>query len=191
MTPELRDGLFSVDPVDLGVELVSRFLHSLCKTLSETHQSIQVNNYEQEAAEEVKKGVIEPDEGLLSTLTSMGIPEHHAVRALQGTKNGSLDEVFNYIEAHENDPEFNKPLVDPNEANEGKKKRKKPRFIPIELQRLFTQLQLSDRLAVSTDGKYRFSLHPTTCAQFDHSSFPYRVDHKGLSVAEYGWASAA
>eukprot|EP01032_Pedospumella_encystans_P025073 gene25073-28345_t len=131
MTPELRAGLFNVDPTDLGVDLVS--------------------NYEQEAAEEVKKGVIEPDEGLLSTLTSMGIPEHHAVRALQGTKNGSLDEVFNYIEAHENDAEFNKPLVDPNDPNEGKKKRKKPRFIPIELQRLFSQLQLSDRLAVSTD----------------------------------------
>lgn len=132
------------------------FVYNLCIILSEAQSlfpSVQVSNYEQDAAEEVKKGVIEPDESLLSTLTSMGIPEHHAVRALQGTKNGSLDEVFNYIEAHENDPEFNKPLVDPNDANEGKKKRKKPRFIPIELQRLFSQLQLSDRLAVSTDGK--------------------------------------
>ena len=82
----------------------------------------------------------------------MGIPDHHAHRALVGTKNGSLDEVFNYIEANENNPEFNQPLQDPNDTADGKKKRKKPRFIPIELQRLFSQLQLSDRLAVSTDG---------------------------------------
>jgi len=113
----------------------------------------QISNYEQEVAEEAKKGVVEVDESSLSMLLAMGIPEHHATRALLATKNASLDEVFTYIEAHENDPEFNKPLVDPADASKAEKKKKKPRFIPIELQRLFSQLQLSDRLAVSTDGE--------------------------------------
>lgn len=114
----------------------------------------QVETHEQETVEDANKGIIEPDEGNLSLLMSMGIPEHHARRALVGTKNGSLDAVFEYIEHHENDPEFNKPLPNSSENEEnGKKKRKKPRFIPIELQRLFTQLQLIDQQAVSTNGE--------------------------------------
>lgn len=121
----------------------------------------------------------------------MGIPEHHAVRALLGTKNGSLDEVFNYIEAHENDPEFNKPLSDPNDTNDNKKKRKKPRFIPIELQRLFSQLQRSDRLAVSTDGKGEQSNCQSEVLHFTLSSSICRADNERLSMAEHGRTSAA
>lgn len=78
----------------------------------------------------------------------MGIPEHHARRALIATKNGSLDEVFGYIEAHENDPEFDKPP----EEDIKKNKKKKPRHIPLELQRLFTFLKLVNQEAVSTHG---------------------------------------
>lgn len=114
----------------------------------------QLEVHEQEAAEDTQKGIIEPDESNLSLLMSMGIAEHHARRALIGTKNGSLDDVFEYIEKHENDAEFNKPMPTNSETEEnGKKKRKKPRFIPIELQRLFAQLQLIDQQAVSTHGE--------------------------------------
>ena len=111
----------------------------------------QVAEFEQDTKEDAKKGLIEADEQLLAQLTDMGIPEYQARRALIGTKNGGLDQAFGYIEEHENDPEFNKPTENSNEANT--KKQKKPRQIPLEIQRLFTQLQLINRCEISTDGK--------------------------------------
>lgn len=86
----------------------------------------------------------------------MGVAEHHARRALLATKNAPLDEIFSYIEQHENDSEFNKPLEESNTdgIEENKKKRKKPRQIPLEIQRLFTMLKLVDQETVSTQGRY-------------------------------------
>ena len=111
----------------------------------------------------------EVNEGVLSMLVDMGIQEHLARRALQGTNNGDLDAVFGYLESHENDPEFNKPPVQQEDGDAGgntdavadagavldgsKKKKKKARYIPIELQRLFAHLKLIDQYAISTNGK--------------------------------------
>ena len=118
----------------------------------------QLDEFEQEQQLATQEGHIEPDENMLEMLLSMGILEHHAKRALVGTKNGGLDGVFAYIEEHENDPEFNKPFEDGKTAAaaaaaEKTKKKKRPRVIPIELQRLFAQLQLSNKLAISTNGE--------------------------------------
>lgn len=106
---------------------------------------------QQQAAEDAKIGVIEVNEQSLAQLVEMGIPEHQARRALVGTKNGNLDSVFAYIDAHESDPEFNKP-PEPEPEENGKRKKKRPRLIPLELQRLFTQLKMVDQHAVSTHG---------------------------------------
>jgi uncharacterized UBP type Zn finger protein len=118
---------------------------------------LQVKAFEQEKAEDSKKGVIEPDEATLSQLLSMGVPEHQAKRALIATKNASMDEVFNYIDEHGGDPEFNKPPEETIDSNVRKKK--KPRQIPLEIQQLFTQLQIIDQSAVTTEGTHNDSLH--------------------------------
>jgi hypothetical protein len=115
-----------------------------------------VEESQQQAAEDAKAGIVDFNEQSLSQLVDMGIPEHHAKRALIATNNGSLDAVFAYIEAHEHDAEFNKP-PEPGQEENGKKKRKRPRLIPLEMQKLFTQLKMIDQGAVSTHGKLQIS----------------------------------
>lgn len=157
MTPELRDGIFSIDPMELGADLVYRLSVRVSYVpciFTIFRHSTQIEEANRQATEESKIGIVEVNEQTLSQLVDMGIPEHHARKALMGTKNGSLDAVFSYIEAHESDPEFN--MVPELEAEDGgKKKRKKPRQIPLEIQRLFTQLKLIDQNAVSTHGRAR------------------------------------
>ena len=80
----------------------------------------------------------------------MGVPEDHARKALTATKNGGLDQVFDYIEKNENTKEFNTSLPPTGDAT--KKKKRKVRYIPLELQHLFAQLKMADRQAVSTQG---------------------------------------
>eukprot|EP01038_Epipyxis_sp_PR26KG_P009755 gene9755-13124_t len=144
MTPELRKGLFDINPIDLGINLV------------EDHQK--------EIEESTKHGIVEPDEKLLETLLSMGILENHAKKALIATKNAALDVVFDYIDRHENDPEFNQPIVIVD-----RKKKRKPRYIPLELQRLFAQLSMIDRLAISTQD--------LTTKGFEWQSLDGQVQH--------------
>jgi uncharacterized UBP type Zn finger protein len=90
---------------------------------------------------------------------SFGFEAHLVRRALKGTNNGSMDAVLEYMDAHAQDPEFNKPepveeLPSATEQADAdnKRKRKKARVIPIEIQRLFTQLQLINQYAISTNG---------------------------------------
>lgn len=112
----------------------------------------KVSEHEKEKEECAIKGVFEVDEATLKMLLDMGVSENHATKALIGTKNGNVELAFQYIDAHQNDPAFNAE-ADPRAVEAAaKKKKKKPRYIPLELQRLFTQLKLVDRLAVSTHG---------------------------------------
>eukprot|EP01034_Spumella_vulgaris_P022855 gene22855-29029_t len=85
-------------------------------------------------------------------LMDMGVSENHAMKALTGTKNGSMEECFQYIDAHENDVAFNTEIDPQTAESAAKKKKRKPRYIPLELQRLFSQLKLIDRQAVSTNA---------------------------------------
>lgn len=75
----------------------------------------------------------------------MGFAEHKVRKALIATNNGELEQVFQYIDEHDNDPEFN-------QAISVVKKKKKPKYIPLELQNLFSQLYLLNKLTVSTQG---------------------------------------
>ena len=75
----------------------------------------------------------------------MGVDEHKARKAIIATNNGTYDEVFQYIEQHNDDPEFNQVVTI-------HKKKKKPRYIPLELQNLFTQLFSINKYSVSTQG---------------------------------------
>jgi uncharacterized UBP type Zn finger protein len=117
--------------------------------------NLKIQDFEAEKEKNTKQGIVDIDETVLNTLLSMGIAENHARKALEKTSNGTIDQIFEYIEKHENDVEFNKPL--PSVSNDiNKKKKKKPRYIPLELQKLFSQLQLIDTQAVSTQGLFNF-----------------------------------
>jgi uncharacterized UBP type Zn finger protein len=113
---------------------------------------IKVAEHEKEKEDSIIKGLFEVDETILKTLIDMGITENHATKALIGTKNGSLDQVFQFIDAHENDVTFNAEVDMQAAEAAAKKKKRKPRYIPLELQKLFSQLKLVDRQAVSTHG---------------------------------------
>lgn len=129
MTPEFRHGLLSIDLEELG-------LLNTGETETETQ----------------KLDTFEIDNDLLQSLISMGIHEIGARKALVATKNGTYDLIFDFIEKNEHNSDFNLPP--PTKAVDNSvvtlKKKRKPRYIPLELQYLFTQLKLVDRLAVST-----------------------------------------
>lgn len=135
MTPELRNGLFSIDPVDLGLQLDPE----------ETPEDV--------ADASVKP---EPDEGIIGQLTGMGFTYEGAYRSVEAS-NG-IDAALEYAFSHSEDAGFNDPLPHQLAAAQtggtgggGKKKRKKPRLIPLELQRLFTKMQCLDCASISTE----------------------------------------
>jgi hypothetical protein len=129
MTPELRFGLFGIDPVELGIQ--------------------QLDEYEKEKREEAQKGTA-VDESLLEQLKDMGLAENVARKALIAVKNAGIMEAFDYVESH---PEISTAVAESNsEKEEGKKKKRKPRLIPLELQRLFAQMQLLNQKTLSTEG---------------------------------------
>jgi hypothetical protein len=105
----------------------------------------QIEQFEKEKAEKKNKGDVEPDENMLEMLVAMGIERLTAVAVLQATKNAGVDEAFEYINKRGN----NIPKTGPEKS---KKSTSKPRFVPLELQRLFSELQLIDAVAVSTQG---------------------------------------
>ena len=112
----------------------------------------------------------EPDEAVMEQLISMGFTRPCSFRcilAIQKKGNHVQSDLFSaaleYALEHSEDDGINDPL--PSESVEdvevgddckinGKIKKKKPRMIPLELQRLFSQLQVPgkgvDRRAVST-----------------------------------------
>jgi uncharacterized UBP type Zn finger protein len=81
---------------------------------------------------------------MLEMLISMGIPENSAKYALVKTKNKGIEDAFEVVEQLGDNP----PPVD----NSSGTKKKKPRYIPLELQRLFSELQLINKSAISTQG---------------------------------------
>lgn len=129
MTPELRFGLFNVDPKELGA-------YSLDEYLEEKNNAVTL-------------GIVEADDSKLEQLKEFGIEEDIARRALIIVKNAGIMEAMDYIDQHENElrAQTSKSL-----AEDSKKKKKKPRLIPLELQRLFTQMQLLNRRSLSTQG---------------------------------------
>ena len=125
MTPELRSGVFSVNPLDLGVQYLEEF--------------------EQQSK---SKGIVEPNEGMLETLIQFGFNEYGASRALIAVKNVSVDGAIDYYTAHSEDTGFcDAPTNDTTKA-----KKRKPRQIPLELQQLFTEMQVLNERAISTSG---------------------------------------
>lgn len=129
LTPELRFGLFSVDPKELGAYSLEEYL--------------------QEKSEAVTLGIVEPDETLLEQLKEFGIEDEIGKKSLIAIKNSGVMEAMDYIDQHEKELRAQIAIAP---SEDVKKKKKKPRLIPLELQRLFTQMQLSNKKSLSTQG---------------------------------------
>ena len=147
MTPELRRGLYTLDP--------QKDLHL---------QSAEEEDREKAAAREAERSIkaaakddpnLPPvNEVFLAQLTDMGCDPHGSRRALVA-KSASFEEALDYYGQHDEDAGFKDPFpaaAPPAAAAKKLKKTEKPRQIPLELQRLFTQLQLLDQRAISTEA---------------------------------------
>lgn len=163
MTPELRAGLFQVDPNELGFADVSAFYRVLiCRNMNAI--STQIMEAEREAIDAaastpavlVARPAPDVDASHLQMLMDMGFDEHGSRRALLAAKGGGVDGALNYYLEHSEDPGFLDPpagtaaVASSAAPIVGGKKKRKPRLIPLELQRLFSQLQLLDVFAQST-----------------------------------------
>ena len=123
---------------------------SLTRTLALTLELFrsQIEDFDKEAAEAKKLGIIEPNESLVRQLLEMGFGETMARRALVASKN-VIDEAMEVC-FQQQDAE---PEPDPQTVKDDKKKKlKRPRLIPLELQRLFTSMKLLNQKAISTEG---------------------------------------
>lgn len=129
MTPELRFGLFNIDPKELGAYSLEEYL--------------------KEKSDAANLGIFDADESLQEQLKEFGIDEDIAKKALIAVKNAGVMEAMDYIEGHEKELKAQGQKAN---ADDAKKKKKKPRLIPLELQRLFTQMQLSKKKSLSTQG---------------------------------------
>jgi hypothetical protein len=96
-------------------------------------------------------------------LVSMGFGEALCRAALVATKNKGVPEAYEWISSNEHAyaesantaasvaEEHSSAAASSSSNNGGKKK--KPRLIPLELQRLFVQLQLLEQRSISTERK--------------------------------------
>lgn len=92
----------------------------------------------------------------------MGLEEAKARYALIKTKNKGIEDAFECILELGDNPA-------PSTVSSTVKKVKKPRYVPLELQRLFSELQLVDMQSISTED--------LTSKGFQWQSFDGRVQH--------------
>jgi hypothetical protein len=118
-------------------------------------------------------------------LNAMGVDESTAKFVLIQTKNKGVEEALDYLDRlgeREVQAELNKYQASINSANT--KKKRKPKYIPLELQRLFSELQLINRCTVSTNGKLP-SVNSLSGLCFSHMfSNIDRFNHERISMAE-------
>lgn len=80
---------------------------------------------------------------------AMGIDEFCAKYCLIQTKNKGLDDALEYMDRISDTLDLKAEV---SKLTNSQKKKKKPKYIPLELQRLFSELQLLNRETVSTQG---------------------------------------
>ena len=128
MTPELRNGLFAINPLK---QLNAQYL----------------DEFEDEISSKAKSGEVTAEEDSLARMIDMGMDEHGSRKSLVATNNRGIEDAVEYYTSHENDPGFKVPPA----GEKDKKKKRKPRVIPLELQRLFTNMQVLQKQALSTE----------------------------------------
>lgn len=128
LTPELREGLYCLDPNE----------HLFLQGIEEFEK--------QQAAE--KAGGQFANESFLEQLKEFGLNEHGARRSLIAVKNINVEVAMDFYWANSEKTGFLDPPLQPVKQ----KASKKPRLIPLELQHLFAQLQYLQQRAVSTEA---------------------------------------
>lgn len=86
---------------------------------------------------------------MIQTVMDMGFTREGAYRSVEACGNAGIEQVLDYAFQHSGDSDFNNPL--PHLQEDNKKKKKKPRLIPLELQHLFTKMQCLDCTSISTE----------------------------------------
>ena len=113
------------------------------------------------------------NEDLLAQLASMGVNDFIAKKALKSTKNAAIEEVFEYIMTNETTLEKEAKEEVERVRNTTKdikiKKSSKPRLIPLELQKLFTNMQSLNLKALTTSD--------LTSKGFKWTNFEGQVQH--------------
>lgn len=93
----------------------------------------------------------------------MGLEEAKAKYALVKTKNKGIEDAFECILELGDNP------VPAAVSAQQQARKKKPRYVPLELQRLFSELQLIDMQSISTED--------LTSKGFQWQSYDGRVQH--------------
>lgn len=126
-------------------------------------------------------------EQIVEQCSSMGFSEgqlHCAyAEVLKASNTINPEDVVNYILQHMDSKAFSES-VDAWEVAHSNKAKGKVRVIPLELQRLFTSMQLLNRESISTEGLKPFQFCMGTILTIRKSC---RFDKEGISVAELRW----
>eukprot|EP00752_Nemacystus_decipiens_P001274 g1270.t1 len=166
MTPELRHGLYAVDPKDLGGDK-----YEAEREQDRENEKARLAKERARLKKHEKEGKIQPNPEIVKQLLGM-FSENGARRAALKTNNKSFDAALEWALAHSEDKDFEDPLPgyddddgagasgaaaegagaeDGSGASGKKKKGRSAKMIPLELQRLFARLQLLDSRTVSTE----------------------------------------
>jgi hypothetical protein len=99
---------------------------------------------------------------MLENLIAMGVDELKAKYCLIQIKNKGIAEVLDYMDRLSDKVDIQSEMTKyQNSLNAvTTKKKKKPKYIPLELQRLFSELQLINRETVSTEGSPFLAVFP-------------------------------
>lgn len=167
MTPELRHGLYALDPRDLGLQQRDKQLKKEMKRANERRMEEQ----KQDRGE---------DQAIVNSLMTMGFSRDTAITAALQTSNKGIEPALEWCLTNAGEMESNAEQPPPSHdvtatlaaedelrdgveqlegaspATQEKDKSKKPKggkptLIPLELQWLFARLQLLDARAISTE----------------------------------------
>eukprot|EP00903_Cladosiphon_okamuranus_P007250 g7034.t3 len=168
MTPELRHGLYAVDPKDLGGDK-----YEAEREQDRENEKARLAKERARLKKHQKEGRMQPDPEIVKGLLEM-FSENGARRAALKTNNKGFEAALEWALQHSEDKDFEDPLPgyddddddgagangtqgegagaeDGSGASGKKKKGKSAKMIPLELQRLFARLQLLDSRTVSTE----------------------------------------
>ena len=170
-----------IDPLSLGAEKVEEYINrsnadtnSYSSSSSSTSSSsCSSSSSSSSEGNNNNSGEFEVNEDLLAQLASMGVNDFIAKKALKSTKNAAIEEVFEYIMTNETTLEKEAKEEVERVRNTTKdvkiKKSSKPRLIPLELQKLFTNMQSLNLKALTTSD--------LTSKGFKWTNFEGQVQH--------------
>ncbi|CAN0015052.1 unnamed protein product, partial [Ectocarpus fasciculatus] len=105
MTPELRHGLYAVDPKDLGGEK-----YEAEREQDRENEKARLAKERARLKKQEKEGRMQPDPEIVKGLLDMSFSENGARRAALKTKNKSFNAALDWAMEHSEDKDFEDPL---------------------------------------------------------------------------------